>query len=614
MDRTTPAAGNEEIELYIRTIYSLLRSSGPIRLRSLEETHIGMKSNLHHTAGTPKIDASALVYAAARLPACFPDANLVLLGQMEEVFRRKGYAGVENWPQVSTPARRRKMHFNGEKGILAALIASVSDIDDMVPTMVAYQIEWNKLHDLLNMRSFSGLAHPGNGVRHDGWTASPDAAQLLANLPNPLGQEDLAYIQELMGLSDENFAMLRMVWPGENLLQNLRKAATQRLDIQINVLGSGLSDYRRASQLWWQQVEEAMGMDLSERPIYFVSSNTHSITNLISGFVWQHQQEIIDLITSQNPEDLRSEYERLQRERRKGQLANFLYYASKYYLGHPQWGAKVRQAQAEQERAAGIVRLTQPQYLDVASQIISVRDLNPDGFDPRLGPFTDDEIELLSQSDALILNIDYPLGMAAYHIFSQVSTAISHIMGIYIMGKAASLNGRVGDVMIPNVVYDEHSRNSFLFRNSFTALDVAPYLNYGTVFDNQKSVTVRGTFLQNREFMHVFYEESYTDIEMEAGPYLSAIYEDIYPKRHPVDEIVNIFINAPYDIGILHYASDTPISKRQSLLSKSLSYFGVDATYATSVPIVQRILRNEIDRQSRQRQVSARQPLPLARP
>ena len=54
---------------------------------------------------------------------------------------------------------------------------------------------------------------------------------------------------------------------------------------------------------------------------------------------------------------------------------------------------------------------------------------------------------------------------------------------------------------IPNVVYDEHSRNTFLFKNCFLAQDVAPHLLHGTVFDNQKAVTVRGTFLQNRDFM-----------------------------------------------------------------------------------------------------------------
>jgi len=149
--------------------------------------------------------------------------------------------------------------------------------------------------------------------------------------------------------------------------------------------------------------------------------------------------------------------------------------------------------------------------------------------------------------------------------------------------------------MIPNVVYDEHSHNTFLFKNIFTAADVAPYLLFGSVFDNQKAITVRGTFLQNREFMGIFYREGYTDIEMETGPYLSALYENIYPQRYPQDEIVNLFINAPYDIGVLHYASDTPYSRRHQLLSKSLSYFGVDATYATTIAILRRIFKREIE-------------------
>jgi hypothetical protein len=164
------------------------------------------------------------------------------------------------------------------------------------------------------------------------------------------------------------------------------------------------------------------------------------------------------------------------------------------------------------------------------------------------------------------------------------------------LGKAATLNGQVGDVMIPNVVYDEHSQNTFLFRNSFVASDVAPYLYHGSVFDNQKAVTVRGTFLQNKDFMGVFYREGYTDIEMETGPYLSGVYESIYPRRYPVNEIVNLFINAPYDIGVIHYASDTPYSRRQSLLSKSLSYFGVAATYAAAIAISRRILAAEVTR------------------
>ncbi len=160
------------------------------------------------------------------------------------------------------------------------------------------------------------------------------------------------------------------------------------------------------------------------------------------------------------------------------------------------------------------------------------------------------------------------------------------------MGKSASLNGVVGDVIIPNVVQDEHSQNTYLFQNAFTAADVAPYLNFGTVLDNQKAVTVLGTFLQNARIMDVMYREGYTDIEMESGPYLSAVYEMYRPQRHPVNELVNLY-GVPFDVGILHYVSDTPLSKGKNLGAGTLSYFGIDSTYATTIAILRRIFERE---------------------
>ena len=201
----------------------------------------------------------------------------------------------------------------------------------------------------------------------------------------------------------------------------------------------------------------------------------------------------------------------------------------------------------------------------------------------------------LKKSDALILNIDYPLGLAAYNLLVKVAEYTSPLLGIYVMGKAATLNGRRGDVMIPNVSFDEHSHNTYLYNNCFAADDVSQDLVYGTVLDNQKSVAVLGTYLQNAKVMEVVYREGYTDIEMEAGPYLSAVYELTRPKRHPMDEIVTLY-NLPFDLGILHYASDTPLTKGENLGAGTLSYFGVDSTYATSLAILRRIMQLEYER------------------
>lgn len=585
MVRTMPTIHNEDIDLYIRTYYSLLRSSEPIRIRSLEETHAAMNSSLHQQASSTEIDISALTYSALRLPECIPYVSLMIMGQMADVFAREGYPNVEEWHPVRARARRRKFYFDPDTGCLAAFIASVSDIDDLIPCLTTLQIEWNKMHDRIGAHSVRARL-----------VALPETSHAL---PDELAAE----IMVALGLGPAEFAKLEAVWIGRAFPENLRLVARQRLDIKVRVLGSGLSDYRRSVQQWWHAVvADSADLQPVERPIYFISSNAHSVANVLSGFAAMHSDAIQAFVQAQNPEGLIEEFANLPADE-TGPLQNFLYYASRPW---ERW-AGMRTTQEEMEQEVGIRRVSEPHCLDVEAQFIDMARLDPQRFDPRLQLFTPEEWALLRTSDALIFNIDYPLGMAAYHIFSQVSTAGGRILGVYILGKAATLNGRVGDVMIPNVVYDEHSRNSFLFRNCFAAQDVAPLLNYGTVFDNQKAVTVRGTILQNRRFMGVFYHEGYTDIEMEAGPYLAAVYEDVYPQRYPVDEIVNLFINVPYDIGVIHYASDTPISRRQALLSKSLSYFGVDATYAGTIALLRRVLQQEMQRLQRERR-AARQP------
>ncbi len=577
MIREIPSRGNEEIDLYMRTYYSLLRSTSDIRIRSLEETHSAMNSSLHIGADDPRPDLSAFVYSVMRLPPCLPQVRLVLMGQSDEVFDRRGFPDVEKWEPVTAHSRRRKMFFDGQS-ILATFIASVSDIDDLIPMLTAYQIEWNKLHGRL--------------------ADTPSLARIEAHVSGrkPLLPDEVGQIADLLGVSADDFAKLQAAW-GPMLWPNLLQAGQRRLDMSIRLLAGSLTDYRRATAGWWstisQEVDRYLESDLFYRPVYFVSSNTHSLANLLCGYARTIEADLAAYLEEVNPENLWHHYRRCRAGGQEGELDNLLYYALSRYLRHGDARERAQKQAALQSyyRAHGLLHVENPLYLDVAAQVIELNSICPENLDPRVRV---EGLELLRQSETVIFNVDYPLGMAAYQIFSQVAANLGELRGVYFMGKAATLNGQVGDVMIPNVIYDEHSQNTFLFKNCFVATDVAPYLLQGSVFDNQKAVTVRGTFLQNKDFVSVFYKEGYTDIEMEAGPYLSGVYENIYPTRYPINEIVNLFINAPYDIGVIHYASDTPYSRRQSLLSKSLSYFGVDATYAASIAILRRILSREV--------------------
>jgi hypothetical protein len=235
-----------------------------------------------------------------------------------------------------------------------------------------------------------------------------------------------------------------------------------------------------------------------------------------------------------------------------------------------------------------------PGKIDVDAQVIELGSLEVDRLDPRIRV---PGIEKIVNSNAIIINIDYPLGMAAFHHLSSVALGVDELRGIYIMGKAATLNGRVGDVMISKVIHDEHSVNTYMINNALRASDVQPFMKHGTVLDNQKALTVRSAFLQNREYMDVFYREGYTVMEMEGGPYLSAAYEIAEPRRTPKDEIVSLIdLKGQFELGVIHYASDTPYSRRQSLLSKSLSYFGMESTYGCAIAIARRIFTSELAR------------------
>ena len=567
MDRTVPQSESEDIALYIRTYYSLLRSTREVQIRTLTEAHTRINSALHVAATKSEPDMAAFIYSILRLPTpIISRVRLVIIGQSASVFAEKGYPHIESWDALTAPARRRRYFYDGDDTI-AVYIASRSDIDDLIPTLTAYQIEREKMHMLLNQ---------------------PEAMALLQEYEEQVVDERFFNrLSELTGIPADDLRRLSRIWV-EKTVENLTAIAEKDINLSVRLLSGSLAEYRRATRRWWQHAARTVPDVLFEdRPVYFVSSNTHSLANLLSGFALIREESLVDFIQAKGSELLRQEYEDILARNVPSSRENFLYYAlKKYETVHPD----VAEMRLAHEEATGIRRIPSEHVFDVEVQLIELSELRTDYLDPRLRLAG---IEELANSEALIINIDFPLGMAAYQILSEVARNIASIRGIFIMGKAATLNGRIGDVMIPNVVHDEQSLNTYFFDNCFTAADVAPFLTYGTVMDNQKAITVRGTFLQNRDYMSVFYHEGYTDMEMEAGPYLSSIYEMIRPQRYPQNEIVNLY-PAPFPIGFLHYASDTPFSKGKNLGAQNLSYFGMDPTYASATAILRTILAEEI--------------------
>src|SRR6476659_6595914 len=129
-------ASKQDVELYIRTYTTMLRSSGDVKVKALEQAHLNADSALHINARGREPDMSAFLYCAQRLPGCIMKVRRVLLGQSAEVFRKQGFP-VDEWEPVNSPGRRRQWFWDGNE-TLAVYVSSASDVDDFIPTLTGF--------------------------------------------------------------------------------------------------------------------------------------------------------------------------------------------------------------------------------------------------------------------------------------------------------------------------------------------------------------------------------------------------------------------------------------------------------------------------------------------
>ena len=419
MERNIPHNASETIDFYKRTIYSVLRSKSENRISGFEEVHAAMDSTMHPDARSSSPDYNALIYSILRVPPCMQKVRRLILGQNIHMFYSQGYEDVENWPIVTAAARRRICRYDGAE-TLAVFINSKSDIEDIVPIVTALQIEWNKFHELLQ---------------------NADKKLIYSAVIEKSGEAIKQLADELMS-SVEDFSRLQTIW-GEKTVDWLLEMQSRSSELRIKLLDSSMVQYSRAANSWLDEILERIP-DLIERPVYFVSSNLHSAANLISGYALQKENELQRYLENKETKMLREEWEKIDRNKLSASKENLMYYVLKKYQ-QSDYGKYTINEQQEAEKQTGISRLSISSNFEVGVQVVDLAKIDFTKMDRRIRI---PDCDQLQNSQAYILNIDYPLGMAAYHLFSKLSERLENIRGLYVMGKAASLNGVRGDVII----------------------------------------------------------------------------------------------------------------------------------------------------------------------
>ena len=204
------------------------------------------------------------------------------------------------------------MQFDGNHR-LAVFVASRSDIDDLIPILTAYQIEWNKLNVFLQNEIAKLFLAQYRDRRTPSRKRTQDAGRSPAN-------------------GCQRFAPYRSRVGGA-LCQHTDGNVAARKQIGVRQIAGSLADYRRATSRWWDDLVDQLSdrVDLVDRPVYFVSSNTHSLANLLTGFALREEKKLLHFIEAHGHENLMAEYRAIQAEGGAGK-PNFLYYVSKKYL------------------------------------------------------------------------------------------------------------------------------------------------------------------------------------------------------------------------------------------------------------------------------------------
>ena len=170
---------SDEVELYQRTYTTLLRSSGETRLRVLEPSHRAMGSSAA-PAGRQRRARPRRLPLRDPPPARrrSPRATIVVMGQEAALFARAGHRPARGLGRRRGARRGAGAGTTAATSMLAVLLASESDVDDLVPTLVAYQIEWNKIR-----RRW----WPPAGRRSDGGSTPEACAAALGGARRRLG-------------------------------------------------------------------------------------------------------------------------------------------------------------------------------------------------------------------------------------------------------------------------------------------------------------------------------------------------------------------------------------------------------------------------------------------
>ena len=523
---------------------------GFLDIRGLLRHYRELEPALHPQLSSHEIDFGALLYAVRRLPANVTRNHTYLLTDdlPTEFSEPEGL-----FPAVRSEARRRDIWEMLPGKSMVLLRTGMSDMVDIITCLCLYAVEASKIR---------GRLHDSRTIR-----MVEEAIRRQAER----GEEDAELEEEVLtGLefSRDEIAGLKSVWPA-GLLSRLSEIVRHRESINIDFRRHVNTFQTHRSQAWTHQIADAarrlLGCepaDLDPRiPVHIISSNDHSVVNCLNPDPRRYGPEILDWARS-------TAHPHLEREWRNEQ--DLIYSLSPFF-----WNVHPDHPRCN-ELDCGVLRLSDTASTGIQVQLIDIGSLDRDSIDPGLGPVAE-------TAEGLIINIDYAFGEQAEDIIRNLILLFGrNLASINVLGKAGSLVGERGDVLIPDAFIEQTSDRFYPlprwedsgYRRLAGEIPESS-LHFGPI------LTVAGTLMQNRRMLQ-FYRHIWGCIGLEM--------EGTFYYRQILEAMELGVIPRPVPTRFLYYVSDLPLDHRDSLSVRLHPSKGIPPLYAITRQILNLIL------------------------
>lgn len=534
--------------LFIRGHYKPLGASGDAMIQAL----LTLRPEIYGSIiDDERVELEGFLYIFQRLPIGIEECNNIKL------ISREGFED-SNFPAIVPDKRRRNCYRVDKDQMLIEMTRGRSDTYDVLTHLTFMYMEAEKIRkNSMNTK----------GVIKREWIRLEEIIEMEKKGQEFNKERAYSYLSTILGRTFEetleaskkfdrakhvNSLFHIVYWLGKKSFEEYNGRTPREISFSSSLRERvGFHTY---GEQWASKIKKNLiQAKLHDKPLHIVSSNPHSLMNMLFGQV-----------------ALKKEFPKLSAIDIAMELSK-------------SGNSKLRDKVSVYARKHGMIEIADDSGSNIYAQLFDTSKIDNSVLNKAL------DLDLKDHEKPVIFNMDYAFGEQAFETMDELLKPIEtgneklpmNVASVSVMGKAGILLGGKGDIMIPNAHIFEGSADNYPLTNDFNLED---FNDQGSQVFEGSMITVLGTSLSNKDILRYFLKSSWKAIgvEMEGAHYQKAI-QAASMIRNNISENVKV--------RYAYYASDNPLESGQTLASGSLGISGVRPTYLIAKNILRAILK-----------------------